>query len=210
MFQFTWASSRQSKWHLRASSAVIAALAGISAHTAVADNPSEASSPEKNAGLEEIIVVATKRSMDLEDVPISMSALSNQDIVRNRILGLDDLAANVPSLTFLGDSTTENYLSIRGATTLDDSTGTDQGVSLYIDDIVRTGVADTTPDLYDLDHAEVLKGPQGTLFGRNASGGVVSLYTANPTFTPEAKVEATYGNFQPGRIERGHQRATRQ
>ena len=115
--------------------------------------------------LEEIIVVATKRNVDIQDVPILMSALSRQDLVRERIL------------------------------TLDDSTGTDQGVSLLIDNIVRTGVADTTPDLYDLDHAEVLKGPQGTLFGRSTTGGEVSLYTANPTFTHEAKVEAIYGNF---------------
>ena len=190
----TWDRSRQSRAHSLAPLLVIGALATMSAHQVIAQSTAEASSSSAGT-LEEIIVIATKRSMDIQDVPISMSALSNQDIVRNRILTLDDLAVNVPSLTFLGNTTTENYLSIRGATTLDDSTGTDQGVSLYIDDIVRTGVADTTPDLYDLDHAEVLKGPQGTLFGRNATGGVVSLYTANPTFAPEAKVEATYGNF---------------
>jgi iron complex outermembrane receptor protein len=151
--------------------------------------------------LEEITVTATKREADLHDVPISISALSNEDIARDRILSLDDIAVHVPGLQYVTGTTAENYLSIRGATTIDDSTGTDQGVSLFIDDIVRTGVADMAPDLYDLNRVEVLKGPQGTLFGRNSTGGVVAVYSNDPTFTPEILGEATYGRFNLSEIK---------
>jgi iron complex outermembrane receptor protein len=145
--------------------------------------------------LEEIIVTATKRESDLHDVPISITALSSEDIVRDRIVSLDDVAVHVPGLQYVIGTSAENYLSIRGATTIDDSTGTDQGVSLFIDDIVRTGVGDSAPDLYDVNRVEVLKGPQGTLFGRNSTGGIVAVYTKDPTFTPEILAEATYGRF---------------
>jgi iron complex outermembrane receptor protein len=67
--------------------------------------------------------------------------------------------------------------------------------SLYVDEVVRTGVADETPDLFDTNRIEVLKGPQGTLFGRNSEGGVVSIHTNDPVFQPEYVGEATYGNY---------------
>jgi iron complex outermembrane receptor protein len=150
--------------------------------------------PTPSEGLQEIVVTATKRETNLHDVPFSITALSGEDIVRDRILSLEDVAIHVPGVEIVYNSPNENYLSIRGATTIDDSSGTDQGVSLFIDDIVRTGVADLAPDLFDLDRVEVLKGPQGTLFGRNATGGVISIFTKDPTFKPEILAEATYGN----------------
>jgi len=155
----------------------------------------------KGESLEEILVVATKRAENLEDVPISISALSGADIQNNRVQTLTDLSTLVPSLISVEGTGAENYLSIRGALTIDDSTGTDQAVSLFVDDIVRTGVADYTPDIFDVDHVEVLNGPQGTLFGRNTTGGAVAIYTKDPTFTPETDLEATYGKFNLGEVK---------
>jgi iron complex outermembrane recepter protein len=169
-------------------------------HNSFAQTTTDAA-PARSEGLEEIVVTATKREANLEKVPISITALSSADIQRDRVLTLDDVEAQVPGLEFLHGTSAENYLSIRGAVTVDDSSGNDQGVSLFIDDIVRTGVADVSPDLYDLDRIEVLKGPQGTLFGRNSTGGVISIYTKNPTFTPETSLEATYGNFNLGELK---------
>jgi iron complex outermembrane receptor protein len=124
-----------------------------------------------------------------------MSALSAADIARDRVISMTDVAQQIPSLTYVPDSGSETYLIIRGASTIDDSTGTDQGVSMFIDDVVRVSVADLQPELFDMDRVEVLRGPQGTLFGRNSIGGVVSLYTKNPTFQQEAGAELTYGRY---------------
>lgn len=144
--------------------------------------------------LEEIVVSATRRAVRVEDVPISITAFSSADIERNRIENIGDFADRVPGVTFITYLGSESYFSIRGISTIDDSTGTSQPVLLFVDDVVTTGVADAKPDLFDIDHIEVLKGPQGTLFGRNAVGGVISIYTKDPSFRTEAKADVTYGN----------------
>jgi iron complex outermembrane receptor protein len=161
--------------------------------TAAAPSPSAASrtspAPETSTadsgGLEEIVVTATRRETSLSNTPISISALSATDIERDRVVTMDDVARMVPSLVYMPQSASETYLSIRGTSTIDDSTGTDQGVNMFVDDVVRTGIADLQPDLYDMERVEVLNGPQGTLFGRNSLGGTLSLYTKNPVFTEE-------------------------
>ncbi len=147
------------------------------------------------SGLEEIVVTATKRETRLQDTPISMTALSGADLDRNRVLTMVDVAQQVPGLTYIPVSGGETYLVMRGAATIDDSTGTDQGVSMFVDDVVRVSVADLQPELFDMDRVEVLNGPQGTLFGRNAIGGVVSLYTRDPTFDADNAEELTYGRY---------------
>jgi iron complex outermembrane receptor protein len=182
------------------STALVAALLMTMPRAVTAQTAADSGAKDADV-LEEITVTATKREAGLHDVPISIVAMSSEDIVRDRILSLDDLAVHVPGLEYVTGTTAENYLSIRGATTIDDSTGTDQGVSLFVDDVVRTGVADMAPDLYDLNRVEVLKGPQGTLFGRNSTGGVVTVYTNDPMFTPEVLGEATYGRFSLSEIK---------
>src|SRR5260370_12455206 len=101
----------------------------------------------------------------------------------------------------------EGYLSLRGAIIFDDSPGTDPAVSMYIDDVVRVSVADVQPDVYDIDRVEVLKGPQGTLFGRNSIGGVVSMYTNQPTFKNGGTPEVTYGQNNLGELKGGYNAA---
>ena len=148
-----------------------------------------------DGGLEEITVTATKRETRLQDTPISITALSSANIDRDRVVSMVDVGQEVPQLTYLPLSGSETYLVIRGAATIDDSTGTDQGVVMFVDDVARVSVADLQPELFDMERVEVLNGPQGTLFGRNAIGGVVSLYTKNPTFKPEEAAELTYGRY---------------
>jgi iron complex outermembrane recepter protein len=176
--------------------AVVGALAaaawGGAGHLAVAA-PGAATDADQGGGLEEIVVTALRRDTSLSNTPISLSALSASDIVRDRVVTMDDVAQMVPSLVFMPQSASETYLSIRGTSTIDDSTGTDQGVNMFVDDVVRTGIADLQPDLYDMERIEVLKGPQGTLFGRNSLGGTLSLYTKNPVFKDEGSTEISYG-----------------
>ena len=155
--------------------------------------PEGTADASQGGGLEEIVVTALRRDTSLSNTPISLSALSATDIVRDRVVTMDDVARMVPSLVFMPQSASETYLSIRGTSTIDDSTGTDQGVNMFVDDVVRTGIADLQPDLYDMERIEVLKGPQGTLFGRNSLGGTMSLYTKNPVFKYEGSTEISYG-----------------
>src|ERR1700676_3324983 len=144
-------------------------------------------------GLEEIVVTATRRETDLEKTPISISVLAAADIEKSHVVDLTDVTRLTPSLVYMPRGGSEGYLSLRGALIFDDSPGTDPAVSMYIDDVVRVSVADVQPDVYDIDRVEVLKGPQGTLFGRNSIGGVVSMYTNQPTFKNGGTAEVTYG-----------------
>jgi iron complex outermembrane receptor protein len=151
-------------------------------------------SATSKGGLEEIVVTATRRETSLQETPISISALSSADIEKNRVVDFSDVTRLTPSLVYVPRGGTEGYISLRGAIILDDSPGTDPAVSMFVDDVVRVSVADAQPDLFDIDRVEVLKGPQGTLFGRNSIGGVVSLYTKQPTFKTEGHAEVTYGD----------------
>jgi len=144
-------------------------------------------------GLEEIVVTATRRETDLEKTPISISVLAAADIEKSHVVDLTDVTRLTPSLVYMPRGGSEGYLSLRGAIIFDDSPGTDPAVSMYIDDVVRVSVADVQPDVYDIDRVEVLKGPQGKLFGRNSIGGVVSMYTNQPTFRNDGTAEVTYG-----------------
>jgi iron complex outermembrane recepter protein len=145
-------------------------------------------------GLEEIVVTATRRETDLEKTPISISVLGAADIEKNHVVDLSDVTRLTPGLVYMPRGGSEGYLSLRGALIFDDSPGEDPAVSMYIDDVVRVSVADVQPDIYDIDRVEVLKGPQGTLFGRNSIGGVVSMYTNQPTFKDGGTAEVTYGD----------------
>ncbi|MGH8325325.1 MAG: TonB-dependent receptor plug domain-containing protein, partial [Steroidobacteraceae bacterium] len=120
-----------------------------------------------NQHLQEVVVTATRRSTNLETTPISMSALTATQLQVNHVEDLSDVTQLTPSLVYMPRGGSEGYLSLRGAIIFDDSPGTDPAVSLYVDDVVRVSVADVQPDIYDVNRVEVLKGPQGTLFGRN-------------------------------------------
>jgi iron complex outermembrane receptor protein len=167
----------------------------VFAQTGRSSSNAPSTSASQSGALEEIIVTATKRETRLEETPISLSTITSAEMERSRVVTMSDVAQQIPSLTYIPDSGSETYLVMRGASTIDDSTGTDQGVSMFIDDVVRVSVADLQPELFDMERVEVLKGPQGTLFGRNSIGGVVSLFTKNPTFQNDGSAELTYGRY---------------
>jgi iron complex outermembrane recepter protein len=143
--------------------------------------------------LEEVTVTAQKRETRLEDTPIAVSAFTPDFIDRNRIQSLDDIALRTPSLAFVQLNKGEAYISIRGTLVNTPGAGWDDSVTTFIDDVPMTGAGDNSPDLYDLSSIEVLRGPQGTLFGRNVTGGAIVIHTQQPSFEPEGKVEGTYG-----------------
>jgi iron complex outermembrane receptor protein len=146
------------------------------------------------ARLEEIVVTAEKRDTKLQETPIAISYISGYAIDNNRITDLADVALRVPNVTYTQFSSQESYFSIRGTLINNNAAGWDDAVSTFIDDVPATGLGDNDPDLFDLSSIEVLRGPQGTLFGRNVTGGAVVIHTKAPSFTPEARVQATYGS----------------
>jgi iron complex outermembrane receptor protein len=144
--------------------------------------------------LTEIIVTAQRRQTALQDTPIAVSAVTGEAIQEQRLINLADIAARVPSITFDQVNPSESFISIRGTTIGNDAAGIDQGVSVFIDDVPTTGFGDNSPDLYDLASVEVLRGPQGTLFGRNVTGGAVLVNTLQPSFTSAGRATLTYGS----------------
>ncbi len=179
---------------------IVAAMLGASclgtaaqAQTAApAVAPSE--SNEARTLSQDIIVTAQRRETRLQDTPIAVSAIAGDTLLRERIIGINEVALRVPSITFQRVNSSEAFISIRGTTIGNDSPGIDQGVSVFIDDVPTTGFADNNPALYDLQSVEVLRGPQGTLFGRNVTGGAVLLRTLAPSFTPSGRATLTYGS----------------
>ncbi len=131
--------------------------------------------------LEEIIVTAQKRAQSVQDVPVAVSVLDSEKIEAAQTIGLEGLQQLIPSVSFRKGNTNRNStVVIRGIGTVSFSTAAEPSVSTVVDGVVlgRSGQAFT--DLYDLERVEVLRGPQGTLFGKNASAGVVNLTTKRP------------------------------
>lgn len=179
------------KWALR-SACAMAAFSAFAAAAAAAEPPH---ADDVTTGVAEVVVTATRRETKLEETPIAITAISGAAIERQHDVDLGNIAILVPSLVFTALSRQESYPSIRGTTVGNDAPGSDLGVSVFIDDIPTTGVADDDPNLFDLQSIEVLRGPQGTLFGENVTGGALVIHTLPPSFTLHEKAEFTYGNY---------------
>lgn len=173
-------------------SLALLATSALSAPAAAPPPPKDADAPQS---VSEVVVTATRRDTKLEQTPVAITAISGAAIDRQHIEGFDNVAITSPSLTFRTQSRQEAYPSIRGTTTGNDAPGSDLGVSVFIDDVPTTGVADNDPNLFDLQGIEVLRGPQGTLFGENVTGGALVVHTLAPSFEPHAKAEFSYGNY---------------
>jgi iron complex outermembrane recepter protein len=147
-----------------------------------------------SVGLEEIVVTAQKRSENLQDVPIAITAVSAITLSQNRVLTTQDIQFLAPALLYnqAGDNA-QPFMRGIGS----DLTGPnlDASVATYIDGVYVSNNAGTVTSLLGIDRVEVLEGPQGTLFGRNAVGGAISLYTLTPKDTDEASFDATFGNY---------------
>jgi iron complex outermembrane receptor protein len=146
------------------------------------------------AANEDIIVTATRRSERLQDVPVAVTALSGGDIERGGIASSRELAQAVPSL-YIANSVTIYQPTIRGIGSKGTSPGDESSVSTYIDGVYQPVTFAGQFDLLQVDRVEVLRGPQGTLFGRNATGGLINIITATPTFDPQLRLRASVASF---------------
>ena len=143
-----------------------------------------------------IVVTATKREQTLQEVPIAVSVVDGDVIEKSQIRDMLDLQSVVPSLRVsqLERSANTTFI-IRGFGNGGNNIGIEPSVGVFIDGVFRTRSSGSLGDFPDVERVEVLRGPQSTLFGKNASAGVVSFVTKAPSFDWTGSVEATYGNY---------------
>jgi iron complex outermembrane receptor protein len=132
------------------------------------------------AELEEVIVTAQKREQSLQDVSVAVTAVTGDDLLRSNIMSIEDLQTRVPGVTF-GNDFSFAKLFIRGVGLNSSFAGIDPSVALHVDGAVVAQASAQFASLFDLERVEALRGPQGTLYGRNATGGSINLITAKPT-----------------------------
>jgi len=162
--------------------AIFAISAGLTATT------------QANFELEEVIVTAQHRPENVQDVPIAVSTIGADELAKSDIFDAGSIAARVPGLSYSEFSPGQGLPSMRGISSADDGAGLDNSVSLFLDGVYIGRGAAINFDMFDLERLEVLRGPQGTLFGRNAIGGAISVVSTKPTDEFSAKVGATIGN----------------
>jgi iron complex outermembrane receptor protein len=147
-----------------------------------------------SGALEEIVVTAQKREQALQDVSVAVTAMSADRLVANQVNNLQDMQTIVPSVNF-GSDFNQAKLFIRGVGANTSTTGNSTSVALYVDGAVVARAEAQLTSLFDLQRVEVLRGPQGTLYGRNTTGGSVNLITAEPTRELSGYARVTGGNY---------------
>ncbi len=167
----------------------LASSCGIPTVVAQSDTPSFA--------LEEVVVTARRRSESLQDVPIAVTALSGDALTLKGASDITELAQAVPSVTLEPSRATNTTLTafIRGIGQQDPLAGFEQGVGLYMDDVYMARPQGNVVDIYDVERIEVLRGPQGTLYGRNTMGGAIRYVTRRLDEEFGGNVKATYGDY---------------
>jgi iron complex outermembrane recepter protein len=168
--------------------AVAFGFAGVaSAQSADQDGPTT---------IDDIIVTAQKREQNLQDVPIVVTSLSQETLENAGVRDIKDLQILTPGMTVTSTSSEASTTArIRGVGTVGDNPGLESSVGVVIDGVYRSRNSVGFGDLGELSRIEVLKGPQGTLFGKNTSAGVINILTEAPSFTPGFNGELTAGNY---------------
>lgn len=166
------------------------------AHAQTVDATGRASQAAQNTDFAgEIVVTANKREENLNRVGLSVTALSGDVLADRRITSVQDIAAAVPGLKFAESGTSTPIYTLRGVGFNEESLGVYPSVSVYIDEVPLPFPVLTLHAAYDLQRVEALKGPQGTLFGQNATGGAINYIAAKPTADLRYGGDISYGRF---------------
>lgn len=179
--------SKKSNWgRILLSGASLAAM-GAFASPALAQDAEEVT--------DEIVVTATGRASAIQDVPLAVTAVGGEQLENSGAQDLRDVTQVAPSLSMgTGQSNSSGTSArIRGIGTGSDNPGFESAVGIFIDGVYRARAGAALADLPELERVEILRGPQGTLFGRNTSAGAISVITAGPSFEPGMYLEGTYG-----------------
>ncbi len=181
--------------------AFAAAPAAAPAPAPAPQQDSAAEAPGPVTELESIKVTARRRAEDIEKIPVAVSAFSEEDLKDLQAENLDGLQGAVPGLNIVqgrGSSNSANIF-IRGIGQPDALQTFDPGVGVYVDDVYYSRIQGALMTLFDVDHVEVLRGPQGTLYGKNSTGGAIKIVTREPGAATTGAAELMFGNY--GRAE---------
>lgn len=166
----------------------------------------QAAAPQADEAVDEgaIIVTATRRASPLSDVPIAVSAVTSETLARTGASDIRGLNQVAPSLLVSGATSETNFAArIRGVGTVGENPGLESSVGLFIDGVYRSRTGVGLSELGDIERIEVLRGPQGTLFGRNSTAGLINIVTKGPESDFGAAGSVTYGNYDYIRVD-GH------
>jgi iron complex outermembrane recepter protein len=145
--------------------------------------------------LEEVVVTSTYREQSLQDIPIAVTALSGDLMAKEDIFDLTGISINTPNFSFTEFAPGQTIPVMRGIGSADDGAGLDNSIAIFLDGVYIGRGAGNNFEMFDLERVEVVRGPQGTLFGRNAIGGAVLVKTSKPSEEFEGKVALTAGNY---------------
>ncbi|MFN3513824.1 MAG: TonB-dependent receptor [Phenylobacterium sp.] len=172
-------------------------IAGVAYSSFLASAGVSAAQPADTLVVEEVVVTAQKRSERLQDVPVSVTALSGEALAAQRVTQIDDLVNRVPNLQLSATSGANTPIfALRGVSMSDYSLNQASPVATYFDEVYKGNFALLGVAMFDLERVEVLRGPQGTLYGKNTTGGAVNLISRTPTFNQAADLEVGYGAYE--------------
>ena len=177
--------------------AAVSILAALLAGAAVPADLPPGDAAADAARPEDIVVTARRREERAQDVPIALSVVGKQQLEATDYSQLDQIQQLVPSLQVVSFNAKNTFINIRGfgSNVAVAANGIDNGVGVYIDQVYYPRVSTSQTDLVDLDRIEVLRGPQGTLFGRNTTAGAISISSRAPDFKPDLNGEASFGDY---------------
>ena len=175
--------------------AILAALAAA-APAAAQQAPSDAA-----VTLDEIIVTAQRRAQNLQEVPIAVTAFNAETLERTGATGIQDVAGKAPGVTLTQFNIGEPQIYIRGVGTTSDSAASDPSIGVSIDEVSIGRAGASALAFLDIERVEILRGPQGTLYGRNASGGALNIYTRRPELANGGYLTARIGSFDERTFE---------
>ncbi len=183
--------------------AIAAALAGVSMVAAVAPCAvlAQDAAARPSSALEEVVVTAQRRQQALQEVPITVQVVNESLINDTAAEDMGDLNGFVPGLVVSSDSPTQPRYQIRGIQTGDFGVGTDPAVGVYVDGVYSARSGASLLAFNDIERIEVLKGPQGTLFGRNSAAGAVSIVTRQPADEFDAQLKLRVGEYDKRRVD---------
>ncbi len=189
--------TKKQKIMLRRSVAMMIALPAVSVESVYAQTAEPAAAPDASGALEKVVVTARRRAELIQDVTGAVSAISAAELEKKAIPDITALADLLPNTTLKTSRATNTTLTafIRGIGQQDPVAGYEQGVGIYLDDVYLARPQGALTDIYDLERIEVLRGPQGTLYGRNTIGGAVKYVTRKLASTNTFDVKATLGSY---------------
>ncbi|WP_232493310.1 TonB-dependent receptor [Novosphingobium kaempferiae] len=169
----------------------------LGAAALIAPHAASAQEAEQQGGIQEIVVTAQKKSENIQDVPISITAVGGEALAATQGTSLQALQGQIPNVQIDNFANTPQsaVFTVRGIGVIEPDPYAGNTVSIVVDGVPQFFSMGALLDLYDVDRIEVLRGPQGTLFGANTTGGVINVVTAQPTGEFGGHVKAVYGNY---------------